>query len=351
MKFNSLSGHALFWSLVFLLNTGPHWELYSSIREHIESVGLITLLQALVALITIKYLVPTLLSKGQTLLFILSLLALLLLASEINILVRVLYLEKTYSGSYTQFLGSFGHMPLLDRMFSLWTMKYIFFTKLPLYIFPTAVLMANNFHQQQQHVLKLSEQKRSAELDALKSQLNPHFIFNTLNNIYSLALKKSDLTPTAIEKLSGILDYVLYRCNDEYVQLGNEIELIESYIALEKIRYGKRLDVSFNSNADESKKIAPLLLLTLLENACKHSTVEELNTAKINIDLSSSAKEVIFKLVNSKPTQLNVSNRETEQIGLSNLKKQLDLLYPETYQLEVEETADSYSTTLTLAVI
>ena len=350
MKFNSLSGHTLFWSLVFLLNTGPYWGSYSSIRELVESVGLITLLQASVALITIRILASTFLNNEHTFAFVLLFLLLLLLASEVNILVRVLYIESTYPESYSQFLANFGHLSLFQRMFSLWTMKYIFFTKLPLYVFPTAVLMANNFHQQQQHLLKLSEQKRSAELAALKSQLNPHFIFNTLNNIYSLALKKSDLTATAIEKLSGILDYVLYRCNDQYVQLGNEIELIEAYIALEKIRYGKRLAVTFESKADESKKIAPLLLLTLLENACKHSTMEELNKARVDIKLHTDKEQIIFQLLNSKPAKLKVNGKEKEKIGLNNLEKQLDLLYPGAYQLDVEETLDSYSTTLKLTV-
>ena len=270
-------GLLAFWLAVFVVNAGPHWEVYVSNRELIETVGLITLLQALVALVSVKILAPKLLKYGKTWQFCLALFLLIVVASYIQIVVRYFYLEPSYPLSYKGFLSVYGEMTFLDRVDPRWTARYILLTKVPLLIFPSMMILAYDFYQKQQSLLRLREQKRTAELDALKNQLNPHFIFNTLNNIYALALKKSDQTAVAIEKLSGILDYVVYRCTDKYVSLDAEITLIENYIALEKIRYGKRLDVQFNNRVSEQHKIAPLLLLTLLENACKHSNQEEVN--------------------------------------------------------------------------
>lgn len=330
-----------FWPLVFLLNTGPHWEIYSSTVELFQTVGMITGLQLLVAVITLKALVPKLLNQGQKAKFFLSLLVVLFIVSEINIAIRYLYLEPTYP-QYDFFLEKFGHMDLFQRMFSLWTYKYIFFTKLSLYVFPTAILVAYNFYQNQTNLSKLNEQKRQAELDALKNQLNPHFIFNTLNNLYALALKKSDLTPMVIEKLSNILDYILYRCNDQFVSLRNEILLIENYIDLEKIRYGKRMQISFDYQIKNDNNIAPLILLTLLENACKHSTSEEINKSTINIQLTSTDDEIYFEIQNSKPKHLAQVNKKPQKIGLANMRKQLEILYPNAHNLIIDDTKDDY---------
>jgi sensor histidine kinase YesM len=245
-KYTKLWMLLLFWALVFLLNTGPHWEIYSSTIELVETVGMITALQIMVVLITLKLLIPQILNKNHKTLFFIALFLLVFLASELNIFIRFNYHEKVYAASYAAFLELFGQMKLSERMFSLWSFKYIFFTKLPLYFFPTAILIAHKFYKNQAAFLRLNEQKRQAELDALKNQLNPHFIFNTLNNLYALSLKKSDLAPMVIEKLSNILDYILYRCNDKFVSLTNEIQLIESYIDLEKIRYVNECQLSLH---------------------------------------------------------------------------------------------------------
>lgn len=331
-----------------MLNTGPHWEKYSSTREMIETVGMVTGLQFLVALVTMRYLVPLFLEGNRRKLFLLLLFILLIVASEINILIRYFYLEPLYPDSYTAFLKNFGHMTLTERMSLFWTLRYIIFNKLPLFLFPTALLVAHNFFQQQQTLLRIREQKRTAELDALKNQLNPHFIFNTLNNIYALSLKKSEQTPVAIEKLSGILDYVVYRCNDKFVPLSAEAKLIENYIALEKIRYGKRLNITFKNQATAEVKIAPLILLTLLENACKHSTQEELHTATVSIDLSTENGNIIFVISNTKPQRIQTSELKLDTVGLANLKKQLALLYPNAHSYDVEETSSHYTSRLSV---
>ncbi len=340
----------LFWAFVFLLNTGPHWEIYSTTRELFETVGLITGLQFFVAWVLMRFLVPKFLNQDKKLLFVLLTAALILLTSELNILVRFYYLETTYADSYVRFLSLYGDMPINQRMMSLWTLKYIFFTKLPLYLYPAVILLAHDAHHKQQLLLKLSEQKRKAELDALKNQLNPHFIFNTLNNLYALTLKKSDQAPEVIEKLSDILDYMLYRCDEQYVSLNNEIVVLKNYITLEQLRYGKRLSVTFEHEVPSDVRVAPLLLLSLLENACKHSTSQELNKAYIQLRLAVQGEWIKFSIHNTKPLAVDEVSCELEPIGLENMRKQLNLLYPHCHQLEIINSEQAYEVRLELQV-
>ena len=140
------------------------------------------------------------------------------------------------------------------------------------------------------------------ELKTLKNQLNPHFLFNTLNNLYTLALKKDDKAPEVIAKLSEILDFVLYRCNEDYVSVEKEITLIENYIALEKLRYNEdRLDILFTKNIEVSNKISPLIILTFIENAFKHGVINETQKATIRLNLKSKTQHIIFSIENTKP--------------------------------------------------
>jgi len=343
-------GAVLFWVAVFVINVGPHWEVYVSNRELIETAGMTTSLQMFVAFFGVKIFAPRLLEKGKIWQFCAVIFVLVFIASNINIVIRYFYLEPLYPLSYKGYLSLFGEMSFLERIDPRWTMRYIIFSKVPNLGLPMVLILAYSFYQKQQSLLRLREQKRTAELDALKSQLNPHFIFNTLNNIYALALKKSDQTAVAIEKLSGILDYVVYRCSDKYVSLDAEIKLIEDYIALEKIRYGKRLDVSFENRVTTPQKIAPLLLLTLLENACKHGTQEELNQAKVAVELETVDGGIIVKITNSKPKS-TPPDTDQDKVGLKNLRKQLTLLYPNAHRFEIVDTVDSYAAELFLGAV
>lgn len=338
----------IFWSAVFVLNAGPHWEIYSSARELIETAGLITGLQMLMAWIVLRYLIPRFLDRKQILRFAIWMLLVTIALSEINIIIRVLYLEVRYPDSYTRFLNMFGSMSLLERMDLRWAMRYILFTKLPEFVFPAVLIAAYNFYAKQQTLLQLKEQKAAAELNALKSQLNPHFIFNTLNNIYALALKKSDQTPAAIEQLSGILDYVVYRCNQRYVALEDELALVKNYMALVQLRFGQRLEFNMRAEVSRQAKIAPLILLTLLENACKHGAEKALKGAEIKLRLTEQDGVLHIQLENTKaPLSADTQNSEGS-IGLQNLRHQLALLYPGTHQLRIDDTLDWFTINLSL---
>ena len=191
----------------------------------------------------------------------------------------------------------------------------------------------------QQHKLSLEKERAETELKTLKAQLNPHFLFNTLNNIYSLSLVNSPVTSKSIAGLSEILDHVLYRCNGMYVPLSAEITLIENYIELEKLRYGGRLEVNFTHVIDHDTNIAPLILLSLVENAFKHGAGEDIGHPVINIDLKLSGNRFRFMVSNG---FMPGRQKEEDRIGINNITKQLQLLYPKQYDLSITTHDDIF---------
>lgn len=176
-----------------------------------------------------------------------------------------------------------------------------------------------------------------AELDFLKGQIHPHFLFNTLNNLYALTLNNSPKSPNIVMGLSEILRYMLYECNVESVALKKDVEVLESYILIEKIRYEERLDLSFTKAGDISKhQIAPLLLLPLVENAFKHGVSEKVGEAWVNIDLSVKDNLLKFKVANSKAEKVDTTaSKHYGKIGLENVRKRLHIIYPKGHQLKI----------------
>ncbi|MBW1298206.1 histidine kinase [Aquimarina litoralis] len=200
----------------------------------------------------------------------------------------------------------------------------------------------------QQRALKADKEKVAAELRLLKAQLNPHFLFNTLNNIYVLALEKSSKTAYSIEKLSEILDYILYRCTDKFTSLLAEIHMLENYIELEKLRYDDRLVVTFQKHIEEDVKIAPLILLSFVENAFKHGAGEDSGSPRIEISVTYEKGLFIFQISNT-VSDIPKEERATK-IGLVNITKQLDLLYKDQYDLKIIEQDGLFTVTLKIAI-
>lgn len=198
--------------------------------------------------------------------------------------------------------------------------------------------------QNEQKLALLSQEKATAELSFLKAQIHPHFLFNTLNNLYTLTLEKSDEAPAIIIKLANMLDYLLYQCNASRVPVQKEIELIQNYIGLESLRYGERLNLNFVHEVDDSTiEIAPLLLLSPVENAFKHGTSGMSEQAWINISLIVVGKHMHFRVENAKATNPIQDERNyTDGIGLKNIKNQLLLTYPDRHQLEIQDQNDQF---------
>lgn len=212
-------------------------------------------------------------------------------------------------------------------------------------------LLKSSYEKQNLH-MQLLKEKTEAELEMLRSQINPHFLFNTLNNIYTLALKKSELTPEVVLKLSGMLDYLLYECNADKVVLDKEIKLIENYLYLQQIRFGDRLKIHFKKdNLGKDQQIAPMLLLPFVENSFKHGVGKHRLAAWIEIELSTQSNNIIFKVSNSQSnSDTTIKAGASGGIGLSNVKKRLGLIYPAKHDLKIENIEKEYHVQLKLNV-
>ncbi|RYZ94009.1 MAG: histidine kinase [Sphingobacteriaceae bacterium] len=193
----------------------------------------------------------------------------------------------------------------------------------------------------------LENQRLSAELSFLKSQINPHFLFNSLNSIYSLAYQKSETTPEAILKLSEIMRYMLYESNDNKVDLDKEVHYLQNYIDLQKIRFGYKAFVEFEvEGAITNQRIAPLLLISFVENAFKHGVASD-PLSPIRMLLHVADGQIDFMVENKKHNH----NRDASGgIGLNNVKRRLNLLYPDNYKLTVTDRPDVYITKLSLSL-
>ncbi|NER13695.1 histidine kinase [Leptobacterium flavescens] len=207
-------------------------------------------------------------------------------------------------------------------------------------------LIKSKFEIEQRNA-ELEREKAAAELNFLKSQIHPHFLFNTLNNLYVLTLKKSDQAPDTVIKLSEMLDYMLYKCSDRYVSIENEVQLLDNYIALEKLRYGDSLQIEFLKEIDNNAtEIAPLILLSIVENAFKHGASGTSEDAEIKIELKLRDRQLNFKVYNDKnPLEQADPANYKKGIGIRNIRKQLELIYKE-YNFAIEETDKSYTVNL-----
>lgn len=196
---------------------------------------------------------------------------------------------------------------------------------------------------------QLQSEKRDAELQFLRAQIHPHFLFNTLNNLYGLALVQSPDTPASILKLSGLLDFMLYECNAEQIPLEKEAELIGHYIELEKLRFGPRLECCFKPlTLPAAVAIAPLLLLPFVENAFKHGANATGEKVFIKIDLHIQPAGILYFQVENSKGVASTSGRQNHGIGLDNVKKRLALLYPGRHELTIVEGEENYLSTLTI---
>lgn len=197
-----------------------------------------------------------------------------------------------------------------------------------------------------QRSLLLQKEKSAAELQILKNQLHPHFLFNTLNNIYSLSVCQSEKTSESIERLSEMLDHILNRCNSQFVPLSNEINLLKNYIELERLRYDNRLRIHFTTACENEYSIAPMLLLTIVENAFKHGASQKIDDPVIDIDLRADESSFHFKVKNSyDPDTLHHNGKK---IGLRNLRQQLELIYPHRHTLHIAQTGQLFIASLTI---
>ncbi len=205
--------------------------------------------------------------------------------------------------------------------------------------------------QDQVRVRALEKEKLAIELKFLKAQINPHFLFNTLNNLYSFVLAESPKASDMLDRLTGILEYILDKAQNHQVALKLEVATIEDYLALEKIRYGDRLEVQFSVTGNLDLPISPLILLSIIENAFKHGASGDINHPKINIKIYTSDQFIHCQVWNTKSNhQEEINDAYKTGIGLSNIRRQLDLIYPKKHQLRINDEPRSFMFSLSIDI-
>ena len=201
------------------------------------------------------------------------------------------------------------------------------------------LIVAVQWFEQNNQIASLQKEKSETELNLLKQQINPHFFFNILNNLYALSITKDKRTPEVILQLSELMRYVIYKGKEEVVPIAEEIKYIEDYIDLQQIRLHKQLDVQFEKSlSDEQQLIPPLLFIIFVENAFKHGIEPAEAACFLHLSLHSDEKELVFECVNSIEHQLN----QPKGIGLENLKRRLDLHFTNRYELNISETPKQF---------
>lgn len=191
-------------------------------------------------------------------------------------------------------------------------------------------------YEDMQREQELEKEKLKTELSFLKAQINPHFLFNTLNNIYALSLKNSPQTANSILKLSELLRFMVHDSSMQKIKLTDEIKIMNDYIELEQLRYGNRLSIVFETDSDNpNEMIAPLLLLPFVENSFKHGASEARFNSSINISLKLKKSILTFKVINTKEDEKYNENG----IGLKNIRRQLELIYGKSHELEINNSA------------
>jgi two-component system LytT family sensor kinase len=216
----------------------------------------------------------------------------------------------------------------------------------------TSVRITNELVKNEKQRKELENQTLKSELSFLKSQVNPHFLFNTLNNIYSLSLSRSEKAPEAIMKLSQLLRYMLYETDDKNVSLEKEIAHIEDYISLQRMRLTDQVEVILEKKGSLSgKHIEPLLLIPFVENAFKHGIHTQFPSF-IKINITVEGEFLIFKVTNSiVPNSAEYPKDKNSGIGLSNVEKRLNLLYPDRYALDTNVTEKEYAVSLKINLV
>lgn len=318
--------YAAFWSFTF----APSSNLLSAFATSI----LILCFHALVAYFNNYYLIENYLLKRDYLAYLVSLVLSITLAFFPIVLIYYIVVLGDTSASQQVWSWRF----FLINSFSIGLTVAI----------TTSLKLLKDYYQKERRNKELLKLNNVSELKFLKGQINPHFLFNSLNNLYALSLKKSDATPSFILKLSGLLRYVLYDSSEGKVSLDKEIEYIENYIDLERIRLSERGQIELVKKGFFSgKMIEPMLMVPFIENAIKHGINSIADKAWVKINISLSDGELHFTIENNKPKAENLPLKDQPGgIGIENTKRRLSILYPNSHELSLKENESTYFVSL-----
>lgn len=323
----SLPIHLTFWTVFFLvlvLLDLRNLDFWTNIFSNLTMI----LFFAAIVYINILYLIPEYLFTQKTLLYILFLLVGIVLITPVYISLRII-IFRDYPTLASQYYYNIASIVLLEIFVAVISLLYA---------------IVADWLKKRVEISELYTTNIETELNFLKTQINPHFLFNTLNSIYALTLKKSDEAPELILRLSEIMRYMLYDCNEDVVPLDQEISYLKNYLELEKFRKGKNNQITFEVEGDpEGKVIAPLLLITFVENAFKHG-VNNTEKGYVRIHFHILEDRLYFDIENSVSPQIHLLRLEKKDggIGLENARRRLELLYPGKSSLNIQKQIDSF---------
>ena len=315
----TLKHHIVFWTIYFLINTFRWGRYFDDFLYSFQSGLLGFPIHIFLCYLNIYVLMPRFIFKKKYSLFILFLL------SSIFMMVVVKF-------NLTYYLLNSNVWPEGPEIVNTLTANYVMDMMIgELYVitFVTAIKITSDWIKENKRSSDLEKAQLETQLLFLRSQVSPHFFFNTLNNIYSLSLEGSKRTPKVILKLSELMRYLIYDTKNKRQDLKNEIICIQNYLELEKIRYSDNLEINMNIIGQiEGKVIAPILLLSFVENAFKHGANKSIDKIKIDIDFNVKGDFLNFKIVNQipvRPKNKQIFKRNQGGIGLSNVKKKIEI--------------------------
>lgn len=327
--------HSLFW-ISFLLLYVVVQELSSdrSLSFTLTNALITVFFYGLIVYFNILYLIPNFLSGKKFLRYCAILLVSVFVVAYLKIF--VLYL-RFYGDPVNQAL-------IVERQ------EYLFLLTFMVAGVSTISKIITDWIRHQRERQVLQTQTMQSELKFLRSQINPHFLFNTLNNLYALTLKKSDKAPEIVIKLSEMMRYMLYECNEKRVPLIKEVNYLHNYLDLERLRQGKNVDIKIQVNGTVSgQMVAPLMFIPFVENSFKHGLSNQISQGFVNIELDVADKDLRLFIENSKPERLPIQEpKRSGGIGLVNVRRRLNLLYPDSHLLEIKDNPNTYAVELNL---
>ena len=336
--------HVIFWCLYFLFNTLRWGSYFGDYEYSLKTNSLGFPIHMILCYLNIYVLMPVFVYKKKYLTYVIM-------------LVTALFVMVLVKFNLTYFLVSKNVWPEGPEIIHKITLNYsidMMIGELYVIAFVTAIKTTSDWIKEKKRLTDMERLQLQTELMFLRMQVSPHFFFNTLNNIYSLAIEKSDKTPKLILKLSELMHYLLYETKKKRQNLEKEILCIQNYLDLERIRHGETLEVNMNISGDiRNKKIAPMILLSFVENAFKHGAKK--NIGEIKIDISFEVKDdfLYFRISNPTPAVTNFRQQFDKKggIGMENVKKRLSLGYDEDdYDLKIINEKKIFTVNLKIKV-
>lgn len=325
--------HIIFWLCVLFFYVLFFGRSNSNYLQTLFFVSLLMPVTIATTYLINYYMVPEFLMRGEYATFLLYTFYLMMTALFMEMMVALL-----------TFIAVAG-LNIRDMNAASFDVVFLLTSLLMVVFLGVAIKMILHWRQSREDYQKLMREKIESELKFLKAQLNPHFLFNTLNNLYYLASQKSDRTPQAILQLSEILDYVLISSKAVFVPMVEELKQVDNYIALELLRYEDRVKVYRHIAGEVSnKKIAPMVLITLIENAFKHGVMPSIHSAWIEMNFEVDKEWISIVVRNS-----HNGKPSGKGVGLVNLRNQLDLIYKNIYEIEINKSERDYEVKLKLA--